>query len=720
MRRYGTLEAILICLMSLAGEVANSAEPLLASTYIGGTNKDGSLETPVVVDAQGNIFVAGRTRSTNFPVIAGSYDTDGHNGMEDVFIAKFSPDLKHLLASTYFGGSGYEGIWPGVAMAIDRDGNIYVAGRTTSGDLPHTYDSLRGYSDAFIAKFDNNLQNLIACRFLGGSSNEYYLQLAIDASGDVFVSGSTSSGDFPTTPGAFRGYFSGGGDGPYPGDLFVCRFTSDLSTLLASTYVGGSSYEYCEQLIVGSSGDVYLSGWVGSTNFPRSPGAYDTTYGGGGFDAFVTILSHDLSTLVASTYLGDTGWDFIYGMTVDQDGNVYVTGHTQSINFPTTPGAWDRIYSGSTGDTDDAFITKFNPSLSSLLASTYLGGVGWDIGSYLALTSTGHILIAGNTGTPDFPNVTFGFDPTYNWGYDDFVALMDNGLTTVKTASYLGGETRETPTALILLQSGDICIGSITNSQFFPTTAGSYDPIFNGSGSAWDDNDNWGGDVAVTIMPASGFSDADPDGDGIPSFMDNCPAAPNPDQSDVDGDYFGDVCDVCPVDSQNDLDQDGVCEVDDNCYFIYNPDQADADDDGIGDLCDDCTDTDGDYYGDPGFPASTCLVDNCPLVYNPGQEDSDGDGLGDACDGCCSGRVGDANGLGTYPQEVTISDVQTLVTAKFVTGTCASLPCLAEADANQSGGANPTCNDISIGDIQTLVNHLFIACPANAPLKNCL
>jgi hypothetical protein len=710
--RFGLLVAILAFLVSgfVGGPVLSGT--LTASTFLGGSNKDGILESQVVVDAQGNIFVAGRTRSTDFPIIDGSFDTDGHNGgTNDVFISKFSPDLTTLLASTYLGGVGNDGSWPGVAMTIDPEGNIYVAGRTTSSDFPHTYGSLSGSSDAFVAKFDNNLENLLASRLLGGTSNEYYLQLAIDADGNVFVSGSTSSSDFVTTVGAYQTTYAGGGTSPYPGDLFVSKFTSDLSGLLASTYLGGSSYEYCESLIIGDDGYVYLAGWDGSSNFPTTPDAWDRSFGGGIFDAFVSVLSGDLTSLVASTFLGGTGWDFIYGMALDGDGNVYVTGHTQSTTFPTTEGAWDRTYNGSTGDTDDAFISKFDPALQNLLASTYLGASGWDCGLYLAFTESEELLVVGNTGSAGFPVLEGVYDVTYNGGRDDFIALMSNDLTSRITATFLGGTLQDEPLGLVLLQSGDVCLGSITVSSDFPITATPYDPIFNGSGGAWDWNteESYGGDVALTILP---------------------------------GGYF------------TDRDHDGLLDMIDNCPEVANPDQSDADLDGIGNPCDTCTDTDNDGFGDPGFAANTCNIDNCPAFSNPDQADSDSDGVGSACDncfladnpdqldsngdcpsppyasdprcgdacpGCCTGRVGDANGEGVYPDEVTLGDIMLLVDVKFVSGDCSKLPCLAEADVNQDGGADPNCDDhVTLGDIMTLVDFLFITGPENATMPNCL
>jgi len=236
---------------------------------------------------------------------------------------------------------------------------------------------------------------------------------------------------------------------------------------------------------------------------------------------------------------------------------------------------------------------------------------------------------------------------------------------------------------------------------------------------------------------------SDSDGDGLADNCDNCPGEPNPDQADLDVDGVGDACDPCPYDNANDVDGDAICGNVDNCPVTENPGQEDHDGDGVGDACDECTDSDGDYFGDPGYPGTggpNCPEDNCPDVPNPYDPDDDGDGFGnmcdicpgyddnvdsdgdgipDGCDLCCVGRVGDANGQGG--DEPTISDISTLIDAKFITGTCdGKIQCLTEADINQSGGISPTCDDITISDISSLIDYLFITGPENATLPECL
>ncbi|HVP10860.1 MAG TPA: thrombospondin type 3 repeat-containing protein, partial [Phycisphaerae bacterium] len=152
-----------------------------------------------------------------------------------------------------------------------------------------------------------------------------------------------------------------------------------------------------------------------------------------------------------------------------------------------------------------------------------------------------------------------------------------------------------------------------------------------------------------------GVADVDSDGDGVADCIDNCPSIPNHGQENADGDALGDACDPCPHDPLNDADSDGRCADVDNCPTVYNPDQADADQDGIGDACDPCTDTDGDGFGNPGFPANICVTDNCPLIANPDQKDTDHDGVGDACDPCTD-TDGDGFGDPGFPANTCPTD----------------------------------------------------------------
>jgi hypothetical protein len=177
--------------------------------------------------------------------------------------------------------------------------------------------------------------------------------------------------------------------------------------------------------------------------------------------------------------------------------------------------------------------------------------------------------------------------------------------------------------------------------------------------------------------------------------------------------WHGTTCVNAGVDS----DGDGVGDTWDNCPYAADPAQVDIDGDGIGDVCDPCTDTDHDGFGNPGYPATTCQLDNCPGISNPGQEDANGNGYGDLCDGdCCIGRVGDANGEGG--DEPTIGDISCMINLLFIAQNDSVVACMAEADINQSGGANPSRVDVTIGDISALIDYLFIT-GSSLGLPNC-
>ncbi|VAX30906.1 Predicted maltose-specific TonB-dependent receptor, partial [hydrothermal vent metagenome] len=203
--------------------------------------------------------------------------------------------------------------------------------------------------DAFIAKFDSNLEGVLAATYLGGEFMEWPGTILIDDIGNVYVTGWTRSTDFPTTPDAYDTTYNGGDD------AFISKFDGNLETLLASTFLGGDSADHASYIMIGSSGNLYVTGWTGSADFPTNSEAYDTTYNGNR-DAFISKFDSNLETLLSSTYLGGIDWDRANSLTIDGNGDVYVTGSTRSSDFPVTPEAFDTTLNGYY----DVFISKFS------------------------------------------------------------------------------------------------------------------------------------------------------------------------------------------------------------------------------------------------------------------------------------------------------------------------------------------------------------------------
>ena len=269
-----------------------------------------------------------------------------------------------LLSSTFIGGSTDD---YAEALAIDSSGNVFVAGHTRSSDYPTTsgaYDTTFSDYDVFVSKLDSNLSSLLASTFIGGSSGDFLYALAIDSSGDVFVGGRTVSSDYPTIVGAYDATLNG------YGDVFVSKLGSNLSSLLSSTFIGGSGIENAQALTIDSSGDVFVTGETYSSDYPTTEGAYDTSYNGN-YDVFVSKLDSNLSSLLASTFIGGSAlWEHAEALAIDSSGNVFVAGNTESSDYPTTEGAYDTTHNG----VDDVFVSKFDSNLSGLLSSTFIGG----------------------------------------------------------------------------------------------------------------------------------------------------------------------------------------------------------------------------------------------------------------------------------------------------------------------------------------------------------
>jgi len=409
---------------------------LVYSTYIGGSNFDQG--TAIAVDTLGGAYVTGSTSSSNFPTTAGAFDTTFNFGGDDAFVTKLDPTGAMLVYSTYLGSSGED---MGFGIAVDSVGNAYVTGYTsfvsnfptTTGAFDTTFN---GSFDAFVTKLDATGSFLAYSTFLGGSGDDRGHGIAVDTFGNAYVTGSTSSSNFPITAGSFDTTFNGGLD------AFVTKLDATGSFLAYSTYLGGISFDQGNGIAVDILGNAYVTGSTGSFNFPTTGSAFDTTYNGGGRDAFVTKLDAAGTMLAYSTYLGGVDDDEGLGIALDVLNHVYVTGVTFSTDFPTS-GAFQPTPGGGSCfggfPCSDAFVTKLAPTGSTLVYSTYLGGSGDDRGSGIAVDGLGAAYVTGSTLATDFPTTPGAFDTSFNGSGgngDAFVAkIADIGAPTTLVLS---------------------------------------------------------------------------------------------------------------------------------------------------------------------------------------------------------------------------------------------------------------------------------------------
>ncbi len=314
--------------------------------------------------------------------------------------------------------------------------------------------------------------SLAYASYLGGSSDDYGFGIAVDSAGNAYITGQTTSADFPTTLGAYQQSIKGGAHTT----AFVTKINPAGTGLVYSTYIGGSTYEIAHGIAVDSAGNAYITGVTDSTDFPTTLGAYQPSIKGSD-DAFVTKINPTGNGLLYSTYLGGTGGDDPYGIAVDSTGNAYVTGVTYSSNFPITPTAFQTTFGGGSGD---AFFTKITPagnSSSDLAYSTYLGGTNDDVGVGIAVDSAGNAYITGWTKSTDFPRSSGSWDITFNGVVDTFVTKINpagSGLGSLSYSTYIGGSNEDDGWAIAVDSAGNAYITGQTNSTDFPTTPGAY------------------------------------------------------------------------------------------------------------------------------------------------------------------------------------------------------------------------------------------------------
>lgn len=417
-----------------------SGTTLIYSTYLGGTQWDEALT--VTVDSNGNAYVSGRTSSTNFPTANAYQNTNA--GIEDVFITKLNPAGSALLYSTYLGSTGSE---IAMGIAVDTSGSVYIAGFTASTNFPtlnphqNTYGG--GQWDTFVVRLNSAGSALTFSTYLGGTFADVGMDVALDSSGNAYVTGGTVSGNFPTLnayQSSHGGFCPGGEFAPDCEDGYISKFSPN-GVLLYSSYLGGNSSDRGNGVAIDASGSIYIVGSTNSTNFPTL-NAYQATRPSSAGAAFITKFNSEGTSLVFSTYFGGTtdGGAWAQSVAVDSIGSVYITGATSATDLPTASPI-QATKAGSAGN-DDVFVTRFNPTGTGLLFSTYLGGSegeSFEFSPDIALGSSGNIYVSGMTFSADFPVVNaFQFTPggspsPDHDNYDAFVFRIAPDLLTVNS-----------------------------------------------------------------------------------------------------------------------------------------------------------------------------------------------------------------------------------------------------------------------------------------------
>lgn len=423
----------------------------------------------VTVDAMGFTFVTGFTGSTDFPVTPGAFDTTYGGGAFDVFVAKFRPGADQLVWATYLGGGAEE---YGLSIEIDTDGSAYVTGYTTSADFPtqSALDSEWNATDAFVTKLAPSGDSIVYSTFLGGTGEDAGEALGVGSDGSVFVVGITTSMDFPTTLGAPNRTFQGGFT-----DAFVAKLDPTGTALTYATYLGGSQLDTAVAVAIDAGGAAYVSGGTLSSNFTTTLGAYDRQYNDVGpipaGDAFLTKVNAAGTGYVYSTFLGGGVADSAWGVRVDGAGRAYVGGYTDSSDFPTTPGAMNVTYNGG----GDAFVAALSPSGGALDFSTFLGGAGTDQAFALRLDALGSPYVAGSTTSMDFPVTPDAPNGTQSGGRDAFVVRLSAALDMLRFGTFFGGTGHDDLYALAIDPFGHAYLGGLTLSVDLPTTSGAFD-----------------------------------------------------------------------------------------------------------------------------------------------------------------------------------------------------------------------------------------------------
>ena len=430
-------------------------DPILVySTFLGGTGVENG--SAVAVDAAQAAYVAGSTVSSNFPLVTGlNGQTSFKGGTYDAFVVKYAPAGNTIVFSSYIGGSGYDAA---TGIGVDSAGNITVTGDTDSPAFPlknPLQSQLGGKTDAFLLKI-SAAGGLLYSTYLGGFEDDHALGLAVDADGNAVVCGTTRSTNFWSLGGLRPVYMGGLTDG------WVFKMKTDGQVAWA-TYLGGNGNDSANAVALDPAGDIYVTGDTTSLNFPATAGALRTVlFRPGSPDAYVTKIKGDGTAFGYSTYLGGTNNDTGVGIAADAQGNAYIIGNTDSVDFPVV-----NPLQGPPGN-GDVFVTKLNAAGSAPVYSTFLAGSGQDRAADIKIDAAGNAYAYGSTASDNFP-VSSGLQNVRIGGQDLFVTKINAAGTARVWSTYLGGASDDAAARMAIDASANLYLTGSTTSTDFPS-----------------------------------------------------------------------------------------------------------------------------------------------------------------------------------------------------------------------------------------------------------
>ncbi len=464
------MKSLTILLLVLLTQILN-ATTLGFSTFLGGSN--GANLSAIDSDKDGFIYICGASGSTDFPVTSGAF-SDSLVGNWDSIVAKINSNGTDYIFATFLGGTEGTTYEQASDILVDANGFTFLTGTTDASDFPVTIGAFDtsfsqiGDNDIYVTKINETGSALIFSTFLGGNGWEGTNKIDIDSTGSAYISGITSSTNFPTTVGAFDTNLVAGS-----AETFITKINPLGNSLYYSTFLFHSGRS---EIVVDEIGSAYFVGKVFSSVIPITTVTFDTSFNGED-DIAIVKLNQTGNELLYATYLGGTSEEYSGRAFVDSDKALYLTGDSNSLDFPVTTGTYDETQNGFY----DVIITKLNSLGTALEFSTFLGGSISELESWgLVVDSEKSIFVSAQTYSTDFPLTSNSFDSSLSGNFDSFLTKLDSTASSLLYSTYIGGSGNESYTSLAFGKNGSVYIGGSTSSLDFLTTIGVIDNNFNG------------------------------------------------------------------------------------------------------------------------------------------------------------------------------------------------------------------------------------------------